>query len=30
MILFPDDIHMPGIAIDESSAVKKVVVKVLI
>ncbi len=28
MILFPDDIHMPGMAIDNPSPVKKVVVKV--
>jgi YhcH/YjgK/YiaL family protein len=28
VILFPDDAHMPGIAVDKPSPVKKVVVKV--
>ncbi|MDC1221741.1 YhcH/YjgK/YiaL family protein [Salibacteraceae bacterium] len=30
MVLFPDDIHMPGIKYGESEGIKKVVVKVLI
>lgn len=30
MIFFPDDLHMPGVHIENSSHVKKVVIKILI
>jgi len=29
-ILTPQDVHMPGIAIEKSEAVKKIVIKVLV